>query len=668
MENSFFSNLSVQFDLKKASDLEVKTGKINLSVGEIIPWLSSHDALKAKMKAIDDVKGMVSLSALNLQGPLSSPESWNFQTTGKVKNLSIASSLLPDILKIPGGNINITSKDVSVTDVQLNFPDSALKASGTLTGYLKGVEKLEVKFNGNVGQKNTKWLVNQLNLPPILILKPPVSISEAHLTWNNRRETTLSGQITLQQNLQFYGDVFIKPDELRIKKLIVQDKDSHATIKFTAAKKTFDLSFSGNLTKSTLDRFISKNEILQGWVEGDFYAHLLPDQPEASTVKGQLRIQNAVIPWKPTLPVEIHTLSLNADGTNLRIESANLSLDDKQFDLKGNVNLSPKGFLLDMEISADEVNLNHLKQSLSTNNKESHNRKNKRERTYPVQGVLKLKTKKFTYGAFTWNPFSADISFSDSAATVTITKATFCGIDTPGILRISPQEVDADFKLTALDQDLNASIFCLWDKSAEIEGNYKLDGSITAKGRGDALIQSLSGTFNFATTEGRFYGGRAHGTLIKIFRLLNISEMFKGKLPDINQEGFGFNSIRADSDIQNGKLTLHELVIDGTDMGIAGYGSIDLTNKKVDAVALVAPLKTVDYFVKKIPLVRNILGNTFISIPFKIKGPMEKLEVTPLSPSAVGEGLVRIMKRTLHLPVDIIQPILPSDKKSPDQP
>lgn len=99
-------------------------------------------------------------------------------------------------------------------------------------------------------------------------------------------------------------------------------------------------------------------------------------------------------------------------------------------------------------------------------------------------------------------------------------------------------------------------------------------------------------------------------------------------------------------------------------MGIAGYGSIDLTNKKVDAVVLVAPLKTVDFVVKKIPLVRNILKGTLIAIPFKIQGTLDNRKVT-LAPSELGKGLLGIMKRTLHLPIDIIQPIIPGEKKNP---
>jgi hypothetical protein len=55
---------------------------------------------------------------------------------------------------------------------------------------------------------------------------------------------------------------------------------------------------------------------------------------------------------------------------------------------------------------------------------------------------------------------------------------------------------------------------------------------------------------------------------------------------------------------------------------------------------------------------------SFISIPFKLEGPMGNLKVTPLPPAAVGEGLVGIMKRTLQLPVDIIQPSFPRRRRN----
>jgi uncharacterized protein YhdP len=177
------------------------------------------------------------------------------------------------------------------------------------------------------------------------------------------------------------------------------------------------------------------------------------------------------------------------------------------------------------------------------------------------------------------------------------------------------------------------------------------------------LLRSLNGHLEFDTTPGHYHSGRAVGTVTKIFRLLNVTEVFRGKLPDIEQEGFGFKSIQGKADIKNGKITYNELSVNGNNMGIAGYGSVDLVDKQVDATVLVAPLKTVDYVVKRIPLVGSILGGHFISIPIKIEGPLGKVEVTTLSASAVGSRLSGIMKRTLQLPVEIIEPVLVDEKE-----
>jgi hypothetical protein len=96
-------------------------------------------------------------------------------------------------------------------------------------------------------------------------------------------------------------------------------------------------------------------------------------------------------------------------------------------------------------------------------------------------------------------------------------------------------------------------------------------------------------------------------------------------------------------------------------MEMACLGDIDLVNKKLDLRVLVAPLKTVDSVVKKIPLVNHVLGGTLVSIPIKVEGDWGNPTVTPLSPSAVGSGLVGIMKRTLELPFKMIEPLVPAD-------
>jgi hypothetical protein len=107
---------------------------------------------------------------------------------------------------------------------------------------------------------------------------------------------------------------------------------------------------------------------------------------------------------------------------------------------------------------------------------------------------------------------------------------------------------------------------------------------------------------------------------------------------------------------------LNEMIIDGTSMNIVCQGDIDLVKKQMDVTALVAPLKTIDFFIKRTPLIKEIFGESLVSIPVGIKGHLENPRVTPLPPSKVGSGLLGIVKRTLQLPVKIIQPIPPGEE------
>ena len=423
-----------------------------------------------------------------------------------------------------------------------------------------------------------------------------------------------------------------------------------------------DVLFAGNLQKETLDNILETNEILKGQMNGDLYAHVLLDQPFNSTLKGELTVNDVIFPRKTKPPLVINDLFLTAKKDILQVKSAQLALGDNTFDLKGNVNLSTAAPNYNMDLYADSLNLDQLKQDLNHNTEHSHNQTAEKSWIYPARGLVKAKIKNLTYNGLTWKPFEADIRFKDKAAAVSITDANVCGITTLGTLEITPQEITIDLKPSAQNQELNASVQCLRDKSAKIVGDFNLEGNIKAKGTAETLMQNLNGDLKFYASKGRFQSGKSYRILIKIFSILNVTEIFKGKLSNPETEGFAFNSIHAKADIQNGKLVLNELIIDGTSMNIVCQGYIDVVNNQMDVTALVAPLKAIDFFIKRTPLIKDILGGSLISIPVGIKGRLENPNVTPLPPSKVGAGLLGIIKRTLQLPVKIIQPISPGEE------
>ena len=215
----------------------------------------------------------------------------------------------------------------------------------------------------------------------------------------------------------------------------------------------------------------------------------------------------------------------------------------------------------------------------------------------------------------------------------------------------------------AENRQLDQTVTCHWGKKQFVTGNFNLSGKLFAMSDSKEIGKVLNGNLKFSAKDGRIY---RYGILAKIFALLNVTEIFRGKLPDVVKEGFAYNSIKADGVLENGKFTFKEFIIDGSSMTIVCEGYIDLVRDEMDLVVLVAPFKTADFIIKHIPLVNHILGGKLVSIPFRVKGNPADPDVIPLSPTSIGAGIFGLLKRTFTLPVAIIQPLLP-DKKNKDR-
>ncbi|HUL22815.1 MAG TPA: AsmA-like C-terminal domain-containing protein, partial [Thermodesulfobacteriota bacterium] len=140
-------------------------------------------------------------------------------------------------------------------------------------------------------------------------------------------------------------------------------------------------------------------------------------------------------------------------------------------------------------------------------------------------------------------------------------------------------------------------------------------------------------------------------------------EIYRGKLPDLKKEGVEYRLLKIKAAFRDGKLMIDEATLDGTALELAATGEIDLMNQEMNLIVLVAPLKTVDRIVKLIPLVNTILAGTLITIPVRVHGSLKDPKVTALSPSAIGDELLAMMKRTLGLPFKVIEPFMPRKKE-----
>jgi AsmA-like protein len=347
---------------------------------------------------------------------------------------------------------------------------------------------------------------------------------------------------------------------------------------------------------------------------------------------------------------------------NFIIESANLAWGNSHFTAEGSMIVSKEGLWLYTELSADEIGRDRVDQIVEYVSKKKDTGYDEKPWTLPVEGVFRIKSDVFTWGDLTFNPAHADIFVENNKVFIDFTKTNLCGISVPGSIKISSTNMELYLYPVAENQQLDHTVTCHWGKNRLVTGSFDLSGKLFAISNYKEVGKVLNGNLKFSAQDGRIY---RYGILAKILALLNLSEIFRGKLPDVVEEGFAYKSIKADGNLENGKFMFKEFVIDGSSMTIVCEGYIDLIRDEMDLVVLVAPFKTVDYIIKYIPLVNHIFGNKLVSIPFRVKGNPEDPDVIPLSPTAIGAGIFGLLKRTFMLPVTIIQPLL-SDKKDKD--
>jgi hypothetical protein len=340
------------------------------------------------------------------------------------------------------------------------------------------------------------------------------------------------------------------------------------------------------------------------------------------------------------------------------LKKVDLSWGDHHLILTGMLDLTAREIVTKMSVEADSLEWDQINTVLNYIAKKEK-RAARRKDSGRILGTMKVKLARFQLLSHTVRQIESDIAFQPDKVIVTVNRADVCGISMRGLLKFTNQTLDLFFVPTAVDGKLVSTLSCLTAKKDLATGTYQLNGEILARAKPEAVSRALSGELTFSAAEGRIY---RFGLLAKLLSILNVTEIYRGEIPDLTGEGFAYHGMTAKAKLQGAKITMEECSIDGVAMGIACEGDIDLVEQQIDLLILVAPFKTVDRIVEILPLIGKVLGGKLISIPFRAKGDLDDPDVIPLPPTAVGTGILGILERTLKLPITIIQPVISSMK------
>jgi hypothetical protein len=593
-----------------------------------------------------------------LKGPLLSPGKWIIKTAYEPRGTVVDTTFLPGPIEITKGkfkgSVDPKRQELTFRDLQIRILDASMTVSGAMYDYIiKGLHNMNLNLDGVIGPESNKWIVSLLQTPAELVLQPPFSVSKGRLRWKKDAETSFKADLTVPSGANISVDILYSPEEIKSENLI-RDDLSRASSAFRLKGRELDFQFKGNLKQETMNNLFVKSGFLHGWLEGDFQAHISLDDPRESTAQGYLMGEDLVFPRELAIPLAVDKISLKAAERHVDVERAVLHSGSEQLDLKGTLDFTPPGLAFDMDVKSNGLNWTQIERLLNKENNGDKGDKSEQDKAswdLPMKGSLKLKAPYFNYDRFTWMPFHADITFDKNEIDVAVIEATLCNISTPGTLKVTPEGLELDFQPAAKDQELNSTGHCFRGEEVEVTGNYDLQGKVQAQGKPDKLLESLGGNFTFLTGKGRV---QRHVPMERLFAYLNVLGIVKGQLSEMKEEGFAYDSISAKGDIKDGKIFIHEGIIDGLTMDIAFQGDIDLINEKLNLIVLAAPMKTVDTVLQYIPIIRRITKHGLITVAVRVEGDLADPKVKTVPASSVGSGLVGMMKRTAKLPFEVI--------------
>jgi hypothetical protein len=645
---STFEGLEILIDLKRPFRWTASLGKASLDAPPWHAWLAQWPRLAKPLGRFAIPRGRIDLASLTLTGPLMEPALWAWKARGSVAEVQL---LLPDFshaLWLPGARFQVREGTLTVEEARVRFLDADLAGGGRLRYDRWATSGWQAHAEGSLGSAAHQWLEKTLGLVDVWRLRTPARFERTDFSWTPEQGFRMSGAVQAPPaRLGF--DLGYKDQRLEHGAFTLATAASEASLDVRRDGPVFAVHFSGDADARHMAGLVVDIPFPESRLRGDLRARLHPTQPKESSAVGHLRMDNVPV----TLPsgdlLMVQRLNLSAQGDRLTLAPCTLQWQDQQHTLEGTIAIQPEGYRLDLTHSANALAWGAPQPAPAVPDPGALDLW-----TIPVNGRVTTQLGELLLGERRWQSVEATVDLQPGDVRIRVHRAQLCGLDTPAQLRVQPGAVELSLQPEAHGNQFAATLGCLLDKEGLMAGAFDFKGNLTAAGPPGTLLPHLAGDVALHADAGRIYRFNLLG---KILAVINVTEVFKGRLPDVMEGGFAYDAIHVVGQVEAGRLTLEEAVINGASVGLAAIGTVDFNTRQVDLTVLVAPLKTVDSIVSRIPVLGDLLGGSLITIPVAVTGPVDDPMVVPLAPSAVGSGMVRALRRAYNLPIRLVQPL-----------
>ncbi|MGH7795186.1 MAG: AsmA-like C-terminal domain-containing protein [Candidatus Binatia bacterium] len=656
---STFAGLGVTLHQDGSRRIEVDSGRVSLDLQQTDTLVRGFKDLRSPFEKLQSVRGQVELQNLALTGTYDDPAGWIFASAGRFDQIEITHGDFPGRMALSGGRFNAKQGQILFYDASAAMSDASLIASGTFE-YQKGAPfRIETRGMATVGAQMTEWLSHHVELPKEMKLRSPLKIAAERLAWRAGADASFRGQVTVSEGPRFAVDVVKQPQALTLRNLTIDDGERHARIMVQFAKDKLDLSFSGELMQETIDKVFASFPMQHGSLRGDIQISASLATPMTIAARGALDGSDLWIPLGAE-KTRFEKFSLEASGDSVLVRSADLLWGKSRLAVSGKV-AGAKGILrVDLDVTGDRLDWEELQRSFGSGGEQRQSKNNGILSIPDVEGTIRLKIDRFAFDRFNVSTLETTAAISRSGISADIDRAIVCGITVTGRVDVAAREIGLDLQLTASEAQLEPATVCLTNQQSEVKGRYSLSARLAARGAQGRLLRSLKGNFELNAHDGEFI--RAPG-IDATFDYLNATGDFRVAFPDLDRETFPYRFVGVKGRIEGKMLVGDEVHIESFLLNLSGQGKVDLELEQIDGKGLIVVLKPLDDVIARIPVIGSMLGGggSLVGIPVRVTGPLDRPDVTYLSPADVGVELLNIPLRILKMPLGAMRLFTPSE-------
>jgi hypothetical protein len=352
----------------------------------------------------------------------------------------------------------------------------------------------------------------------------------------------------------------------------------------------------------------------------------------------------------------LESFSLSAADKTLTLNSVEAVFEKNNYSINGDASLNKEHLSLDFDVKTDAVELDKILAVVQTGDKEKDGEDEEEKRVgkswdLALGANIKINAGSLLYDGYTWQPFESLITFENSFLGIEVVKADLCNISTPGKISFQDGKTTLDFVMETTGQEFREVLVCLEGEGKRATGTLDLKINIGGQGTKDTLASSLKGDLSISAKDGFIY---QDARAAKVLNLLNVTNMFRGKIPDLNTEGFHYDSFIIKGAMENGILAIDPAKLEAPIMEVVSHGTIDIPGNKLNLLVLVAPLQTINR-IQNLPIIRTILPSSLAAVPVEVTGDISDIKVRTLSMAAIGTRTFGVMLDVLSTPVRVLE-------------